>query len=247
MEEKLIENKNVIVLNIAGIKPNDKNPFTLEDESYDALKRNIGKKGIATPITVYPEKKGGYRIISGHRRYFAAKELGMKTIPCLIMEQPKSDTEEKKMILSTNICRNSDGSRNELVKSAGELFDSFTDEQKKKEGERLKALFANDSRISKDDTILDRPRDLFVLEQTGLTLSSRQISRIINEPKAEEKKKEPATPKPKKIRTLANTSKAVVASLRFLTSEAAEVVLSEEEVADIEKVIEILNKYVEEE
>jgi ParB/RepB/Spo0J family partition protein len=45
---------------------------------------SVETSGILVPLAVMEEEPGLYRIIDGHRRYFAACQLGMKTVPCLV-------------------------------------------------------------------------------------------------------------------------------------------------------------------
>jgi ParB family chromosome partitioning protein len=57
-----------------------------DQESIDALATTIKDHGIRQPLTVLPAEgqEGYYEIVSGERRYRAALQLGLKTVPCLI-------------------------------------------------------------------------------------------------------------------------------------------------------------------
>jgi len=57
-----------------------------DQESIDSLAATIKEHGIRQPLTVLPaqDKEGYYEIVSGERRYRAALQLGLKTVPCLI-------------------------------------------------------------------------------------------------------------------------------------------------------------------
>lgn len=48
------------------------------------LRDNIKEIGIKSPVSVHEYRKGKYNIISGQRRYIAAKKAGLKEIPCII-------------------------------------------------------------------------------------------------------------------------------------------------------------------
>ena len=60
-------------------------PFKITaDISMVELQESIEKYGILNPLIVRPVLEGYYEIISGHRRKFAAKQLGYKKVPVII-------------------------------------------------------------------------------------------------------------------------------------------------------------------
>lgn len=60
-------------------------PFKIAaDISMVELQESIEKYGILNPLIVRPVLEGYYEIISGHRRKFAAKQLGYKKVPVII-------------------------------------------------------------------------------------------------------------------------------------------------------------------
>lgn len=64
-----------------------RNPYkVIDNDEMDALVASIKREGILIPVIARPVKGDKYEIISGHRRTFAAKKLGMKTIPAVIKE-----------------------------------------------------------------------------------------------------------------------------------------------------------------
>lgn len=84
------------VVKISRISPNEEQPRTaLGDLS--GLKASIKAKGIIEPIVV--RRLGdGYQIISGERRFMAAREIGLKEIPCIIRESDDRDALEVALI-----------------------------------------------------------------------------------------------------------------------------------------------------
>lgn len=66
-----------------------------DDESLNSLAQTIKEHGIRQPLTVIPseEKQGFYEIVSGERRFRAAKILGLKTVPCIIIHDKKKAEE----------------------------------------------------------------------------------------------------------------------------------------------------------
>lgn len=60
-------------------------PFQVKNDlDMEELRQSIKKLGILTPLLVRPNMEGCYEIISGHRRYMAAKSLGYEKLPAVI-------------------------------------------------------------------------------------------------------------------------------------------------------------------
>lgn len=55
------------------------------EKGMDELKMSIQEQGILQPLTVRPIE-GGYEIVIGQRRFIAAKELGLETVPAIRKE-----------------------------------------------------------------------------------------------------------------------------------------------------------------
>ena len=78
------ENETIIQMEIERLKT-FKDPFKVEnDDEMKLLKESIEKYGVLNPLIVRPLKEGVYEIISGHRRKFAAEELGYRKVPVII-------------------------------------------------------------------------------------------------------------------------------------------------------------------
>ena len=79
------ENETIIQMEIERLKTFKDHPFKVEnDDEMKLLKESIEKYGILNPLIVRPLKEGVYEIISGHRRKFAAEELGYRKVPVII-------------------------------------------------------------------------------------------------------------------------------------------------------------------
>ena len=63
----------------------------LDDEKMAFLVESVKENGIITPVLVRPDDKGGYEMISGHRRMHAAKLAGLTMIPAIIREMSDDD------------------------------------------------------------------------------------------------------------------------------------------------------------
>jgi len=68
-------------------------------EKLDELRDLIIGHGFRDPITVR-EINGKYEIQDGHRRFLAAKEAGLITIPCIIVAESEEESEATKLILN---------------------------------------------------------------------------------------------------------------------------------------------------
>ena len=91
-------------IELSQIIPNPEQPRTwFDEESLEELAASIRELGIIQPLTL--RKMGGdqYQIISGERRFRAAKMAGLTTIPAYI--RTANDSELTEMALIENIQR----------------------------------------------------------------------------------------------------------------------------------------------
>ena len=89
---------------LADIYPNEDQPRKNFDETaLAALVESIKKHGIITPLVVTPRPDGKYMIIAGERRYRAAKEAGLLSVPVFVREC--TDVEIDELSLIENIQR----------------------------------------------------------------------------------------------------------------------------------------------
>lgn len=84
-EERENESKEKIEnIDLNLIDDFNNHPFKVQNnEELQQLKNSIKTNGILSPILIRP-KGNRYEMISGHRRKFACKMLGIKEIPCII-------------------------------------------------------------------------------------------------------------------------------------------------------------------
>ncbi|MFE6076891.1 ParB/RepB/Spo0J family partition protein [Paenibacillus sp. NPDC057886] len=88
---------NLIRADIKDVVPNPLNPRMDNTIKTEELQRVIKDKGWEVPITCY-EKDHKYVILSGHRRWHAAKKLMQRTIPVYLVEPPQSIQEEQERL-----------------------------------------------------------------------------------------------------------------------------------------------------
>ena len=82
------------------------NPYkVLDNAEMDELAESIGERGILTPLILKPKEDDPceYEIISGHRRFHAAKKAGLETIPAFIYDVSKE--EAAIMVVDSNLHR----------------------------------------------------------------------------------------------------------------------------------------------
>ena len=79
-------------------------PFkVLDDEKMDDLVTSVKENGVLTPVLLRPDGKGGYEMVSGHRRLHACILAGIDEIPAIVREM--SDDEATILMVDTNIQR----------------------------------------------------------------------------------------------------------------------------------------------
>jgi ParB family transcriptional regulator, chromosome partitioning protein len=62
-----------------------------EHEATAGLAESIRAQGVITPLLVRPRTAGGYELIAGERRWRAAREAGIATLPALVREAADRD------------------------------------------------------------------------------------------------------------------------------------------------------------
>lgn len=91
-------------IEIDKIYPFKNHPFkVIEDEKMEELIESIRWNGILTPVTLRARKNGTYEMISGHRRLFAVKKIGLDYIPAYVKEM--DDDEAIIAMVDSNIQR----------------------------------------------------------------------------------------------------------------------------------------------
>lgn len=94
----------ILKVPIEEIHPDPSQPRrTLDPESLEELASSIRQLGVREPIHVV-EAAGGYRILTGERRWLAARRAGLKAVP-VIVERPMEEGEKFLLQLVENIQR----------------------------------------------------------------------------------------------------------------------------------------------
>ena len=89
----------------AEVFPYSRQPYTIDRPTSDLVRLmdSIEHIGIAEPLIVRPRDAGGYEIISGHRRDYCAKAMGLDTRPVIVRNY--SDEEADILVVDYNINR----------------------------------------------------------------------------------------------------------------------------------------------
>ena len=94
---------------VQQIPIDDLHPFTnhpfkvLDDEAMTRTVESIAQYGVLAPLIARPRPEGGYEIISGHRRQYAAKLAGLDTLPVIVRQM--SDDAAVILMVDSNLQR----------------------------------------------------------------------------------------------------------------------------------------------
>jgi len=133
-------------LSASSISPNRNQPRKrINPDTLAELAASIKEKGVATPIIVR-RSSGGYEIIAGERRWRAARQAGLKTVPAIIREA--TDREALELALVENIQRE-DLSPIEEATSFQILLKDISQEELAKRIGKDRATVANTLRLLK--------------------------------------------------------------------------------------------------
>lgn len=96
--------ERVVTLNPAEISDFPNHPFKVkQDEAMAEMVDSIRKYGVLVPALVRPKEDGGYEMVSGHRRKFAAALAELTEIPCIVRNL--TDDEATIIMVDSNLQR----------------------------------------------------------------------------------------------------------------------------------------------
>ena len=134
---------------ISQISPNPEQPrSTFDEESLEELAASIREIGIIQPLTLRSTGGDSYQIISGERRFRAAKIAGLDSVPAYV--RTANDSEMTEMALIENIQRE-DLNAIEIASTSKKLIDqySLTQERLSERIGKKRATIANFLRLLK--------------------------------------------------------------------------------------------------
>jgi len=96
--------EKVIKLNPAEISDFPNHPFKVrQDDDMAEMVESVRKYGVLVPALVRPKENGGYEMVAGHRRKFAASLAGVSKIPCIV--RSLTDDEATIVMVDSNLQR----------------------------------------------------------------------------------------------------------------------------------------------
>ena len=209
-------------IEISQISPNPEQPrTTFSEEALEELASSIRELGIIQPLTLRSVGDNAYQIISGERRYRAAKMAGLHTVPAYI--RTANDSELTEMALIENIQRE-DLNAIEIALTLKKLIEQYhlTQERLSERIGKKRATIANFLRLIRlpaevqlglRDKIVDmgHARALLSLDKPSLQLklyneiikkglSVRQVEALVKQWQEAEEKGDNPTVAPKRLK-----------------------------------------------
>ena len=104
-EREADRQERIKIVPASEVFPYSRQPYTIDRPTPDLVRLmdSIEHIGIAEPLIVRPRDAGGYEIISGHRRDYCAKAVGLDTRPVIVRNY--SDEEADILVVDYNINR----------------------------------------------------------------------------------------------------------------------------------------------
>ena len=104
-EREADRQERIQIVPASEVFPYSRQPYTIDRPTPDLVRLmdSIEHIGIAEPLIVRPRESGGYEIISGHRRDYCAKAVGLDTRPVIVRNY--SDEEADILVVDYNINR----------------------------------------------------------------------------------------------------------------------------------------------
>lgn len=180
IEKTTEKERRVTFIPVESIMPNRCQPRTrFEQESLERLSASIKEYGIIQPLTVRenPEKSNfssfQYELIAGERRLRAAKAIGIKEVPCIIIE---SDTKKSaEMAIIENLHRDDLNIFEEAAAIASLIaLHKLTQEQIALQLSLTQASIANKLRLLK----LSEPEKAVILSNNLTERHARALLRV---------------------------------------------------------------------
>ena len=123
-------------IEVAQIRPFREYPFRVrDDDAMHELVESIMRDGVLVPVTVR-RTDGAYEMISGHRRLFAAKQIGLKRIPAIVKDY---DDEEAVLAMADAALQREGALPSEKAFTYRMCYDAMREFAKKEAGRRPSA------------------------------------------------------------------------------------------------------------
>jgi ParB family chromosome partitioning protein len=149
-------------LAVREIHPNTRQPRKrIDHESTIGLADSIRAQGVIQPVVVRPRADGGYELIAGERRWRAAQEAGLATVPALVREA--DDRDSLLLALVENVAREN-LSPLEEARAYAVLMDEF----QLSLGDVAERVGRSKPSVSNRLRLLELPQDVMGMLERGL-------------------------------------------------------------------------------
>ena len=156
------EAPELVHLRVDEIRPNPRQPRRhLSHEATSGLADSIRAQGVLQPVVVRPRQGGGYELIAGERRWRAAREAGLASVPALVREADDRDT--LLLALVENVARE-DLSPLEEARAYAVLLDEFSLSL----GEVAERIGRSKPAVSNRLRLLELPQEVMGMLERGL-------------------------------------------------------------------------------
>ncbi len=151
-------------LPVEVIHPNPRQPRRrFEPEATAALAASIKLQGVLQPVVVRPRAEGGYQLVAGERRWRAAREAGVPTLPAVVRDA--DDRDALLLGLVENVAR-----ENLSPVEEARAYASLLDEFELSLGEVADRVGRSKASVSNRVRLLDLPEEvLWMLARGELT------------------------------------------------------------------------------
>ncbi|MCL2615417.1 MAG: ParB/RepB/Spo0J family partition protein [Dehalococcoidia bacterium] len=157
-----VTTESIVHLSHADLYPFKNHPFQLrDDDDMRALVSSVKERGIDQPAIVRPRENGGYELIAGHRRQYAAASAGYSSIPCIVRNM--SDEEAVITMTESNFNQRSEILASERAKALKMQLDAI-----KRQGSRNGIKNKDELGTRSNEIIAERNR-----------MSSKNVQRYI--------------------------------------------------------------------
>jgi ParB family chromosome partitioning protein len=151
-------------LPVESVHANPRQPRRrFEPEATSGLAASIRHQGVLQPVVVRPRTEGGYELVAGERRWRAAREAGVPTIPAVVRDVDDRDT--LLLGLVENVAR-----ENLSAVEEARAYASLIDEFELTLGEVAERVGRSKPSVSNRVRLLELPEDvLWMLARGDLT------------------------------------------------------------------------------
>jgi ParB family chromosome partitioning protein len=169
-------------LPLGEIHPNPRQPRRrFEHEATAGLADSIRAQGLIQPVVVRPRPQGGYELIAGERRWRAAGEAGLETVPAIV--RATDDRETLLLALVENVAREN-LSPIEEARAYALLLDEF----ELALGDVAERVGRSKPAVSNRIRLLDLPDDVLAMVERG-ELSEGHARAVLAVPDHDERKR----------------------------------------------------------